>query len=402
MLNFRRQKRIYLDYAAATPVRAEVFSVMAPHFTQLFANPSAIHQEGQLARRVVEKARLDVARVLGVRPDDVSWTGSGTEANNLAILGYLKQLTAEAGKHYSELEIVTTAIEHPSVLEACREASSLGVTVKYVPVQEDGRIDRTALLSVLSPKTALLVFSYVNSEIGTIEDVRTITRLVRAYNDEHATKIKIHLDAAQAPLWLPCKPEQLGVDMIALDAGKCYGPKGIGVLARRHGIDLQPVVVGGGQELGLRAGTENVPAIVGASKAIVLAQEGFLDRANKVAKLRDYALAALSAIEGVAVNGSVTHRVANNVNVSIDGVEAEFAVVTLDVAGIACSTKSACGTGKGAGSSVVRTITGSNERALSSLRLTLGEETTLREIDRTLAVLKEHIKKTRAFKEKLT
>lgn len=402
MFTFRRQKRIYLDYAAATPVRAEVLATMQPYFSSNFANPGAIHQEGQLARRAVEKARLEVARVLGVRTDDVIWTGSGTEANNLAILGYLRQLTEAQAIPYSELEIITTAIEHPSVLEACEQARKLGASLKQVAVDGEGRINRTALKELLTPKTALVVFSYVNSEIGTVEDVRAVTRLVREFNEEHTCHIKVHLDAAQAPLWLPCKLEQLGVDMITLDAGKCYGPKGIGVLARRHGVSLQPVVLGGGQERGMRSGTENVPYILGAAKAIVIAQEEFIRRADTTQKIRDYAIKALTAIDGVLVNGSILSRVANNVNISITGVEAEFAVVTLDLAGIACSTKSACGAGKGVGSSVVRTITGSDERAISSLRFTLGEDTTKGSIDRLATVLEDHISKTRAFAKKMT
>ena len=399
MFDFGRSKRIYLDYAAATPVRREVFSVMEPFFSDKFANPSAIHTEGQAARAAVEASRLSVARILGVRPEGIVWTASGTESNNLAIYGLIRALKEGSERDFSDIEIITTVIEHPSILEAVEHLKSHGVTVHYVSVNESGRIDTTELTSLLSKQTALVTFSYVNSEVGVIEDVKKITRLVRLFNKEHDVNILTHLDAAQAPLWLPCSLSQLGVDLLSLDAGKCCGPKGVGVLAFKHGISLKGIILGGGQESGLRSGTENTPLIVGAAKAFEIAQATHTERSEKVSTIRDYAFGKLSNIEGVHINGSQEERVANNVNISIDGVEAEFAAITLDVAGIACSTKSACGSGKGEGSSVVRTLTDSDERATTSLRFTFGEQTTKSEIDKLVTALRGHILKTRAFGE---
>lgn len=399
MEDVSKPKRIYLDQAAATPVHPEVFEAMEPYFTVQYGNPSATHAEGRQARRAIETARESMARILGARSNDVVWTGSGTEANNLAMYGYLQALMATTGQSLDTLEVITTAVEHPSILEPLEHLATQGLTLKYAPLTADGRIDRAAFTKLLSERTALVTFAYVNSEIGTVEDVKKISRRVRLFNQAHGTNIKIHLDAAQAPLWLPCSLSQLGVDLIALDAGKCYGPKGVGLLAYKHGVNLHGQIRGGGQERELRAGTENTPLIVGAAEAFVRAQADHEARAERVAAVRDHAIAALTAIAGVHLNGSETDRVANNVNVSIDGVEAEFAAVTLDVAGIACSTKSACGSGKGPGSHVVRTITGSGERATTALRFTLSEDTTKGEIDQLVTVLKAHIEKTRTFKD---
>jgi cysteine desulfurase len=398
MFNFGTKKRIYMDYAAATPVRPEIVSLMQPFLSDDFANPGAIHQEGVQAKAAVEDARLEVARTLEVRPEAVYFTASGTESNNLAIAGVIEARRQE-GEEYADMEVLTTAIEHPSVIEVLNHYASLGVKVTEVSVGEDGVLDLNDLKNKLSHKTVLITTAFVNSEIGSIAPVRPIVRAVAAYNKEEGAKIVVHLDAAQAPLWLSCSVSQLGVDIMSLDAGKCYGPKGVGVLALRRGVELVPTFFGGGQERGLRPGTENVPLIVGAARAIKLAQDSYKERAEKVSALRDQAIEKLTKIEEVEVNGSAAERVANNVNVSIAGVEAEFAAITLDTAGIACSTKSACGSGRGTGSAVVRAITGDDERARTSLRFSFGEGTTAAEIDTLVSILTEHITKTRAFNE---
>lgn len=373
---------------------------MQPFFATHFANPSAIHTEGKLARQVIDDARQKVARILSIRESGVIWTASGTEANNLAIYGLLRHLIEEEGRSYKDIEIISTEIEHSSVIEVLKHIETLGVEIKYVKLHEDGQIDLKDLEAHLSTKTALITFSYVNSEIGVVQHVKQITRAVRLFNDKHQVSVKTHLDAAQGPLWLSCQLEQLGVDMLSLDAAKCYGPKGVGLLACRQGLKLKGLVLGGGQERGLRGGTENTPLIVGAAESIKIAQEGYAERSASVGKLRDYCIAELSKIDGVVLNGSVEDRVANNINVSIDGVESEFAAITLDTAGISCSTKSACGSGKSGGSQVIRAITGDDKRATTSLRFTLGEGSTKNEIDIMISVLKKHVEKTRSFAKK--
>lgn len=397
----RGNKRVYLDYAAATPVSEEVASEMSPYWSHQFANPSAIHREGVAARRAIETAREQLARKLGVRSEGVIFTGSGTESNNIAIAGTLEHRHA-AGTAYADMEVLTTAIEHPSVREVLRAYEARGVTVRMLPVDEFGRVVQSELAGCLSKRTVLVTVGYVNSEIGTIQPLSAIGRAVRAFEKEHSVRIVFHSDAAQAPLWLPCQFPALGIDALSLDAGKCYGPKGVGVLVLKHGVSLKPVMYGGGQELGLRSGTEATPLIVGAVQALLSAQSGHVELAARVSRLRDQCIKACLAIDGVVLNGSPKERVANNVNISMSGVEAEFAVISLDAAGFAVATKSACSGKKGGGSEVIRATSGDQERSETSLRITLGRATTASEIDSFVKALSAHIGTTRTAQASLT
>lgn len=397
----KEKKRIYLDYAAATPMREVVRTIIHKHFKEVYGNASAIHREGALAKSRLEESRLRLARLLKVRPQGIIFTGSGTESNNLALLGLLERLEV-LGTNFADMEVISTPLEHPSVGEVLTKLTERGVRVHMVNVGEDGRIDVEQLQALLNERTALVTCAYANSEIGVVQDVKRIARVVKQYNTEHQSDIKVHIDAAQAPLWLPCQFDVLGVDMISLDAGKCYGPKGVGVLAMRHGVELSGVLLGGGQEHGLRPGTENVPLILGAVKAFEIAQEEYETRSTKIAALRDTYIQKLLAIEGVVLNGSKEHRIANNINISATGINGEFAVVTLDEKGIAISTKSACSGARGGGSTVVKAISGDEARALSTLRITLGEETTEHELDYFVSTLRIHIQKTRAAHATLT
>ncbi len=390
----KKKKRIYLDYAAATPLRKDVADVMRPYERVHFANPSAIHSEGVFVRNTIEEARLRLARLLKIRPAGVVFTGSGTESNNLAIIG-LARYRYDQGCPYDEMEVVSTRIEHPSVLKSLEYLQGLGVTVRYVDVNDQGLIVAESLQKALSTKTILVTFAYANSEVGVIQNVGKLARTVRSFAKEHEIDIAIHLDVAQAPLWLPCEIDRLHVDMMTLDAGKCYGPKGVGVLAMRHGIKISPVLYGGPQERGLRPATENIPGIIGAAEALCIAQNTFKQRSKQVTALRDRAIDTLLQIEGVILNGSKEYRIANNINISIPGIDSEFAVVSLDVAGVACSTKSACSSTEGGGSTVVQEITNDKARASSTIRFSLGESTTQKEIDIAIDILKRHIYKMR-------
>lgn len=396
-----KKKDIHLDYASATPVAKEVLRAMMPYFSDIWANPSALHKGALRARTAIESARGEIARILKIRPHGIIFTSGGTESNNHALLGLVEKLH-EAGRAYEEIEIITTHIEHPSILEMCDVLARRGVGIHMVAVTETGKIALKHLESLLSPRTVLVTCAYVNSEIGVVQDVKRITRAVRAYTTEHKTNILVHLDASQAPLWLSCEMDMLGVDMMTLDSGKCYGPKGVGVLALRHGVTLAPVLYGGGQERGLRSGTENTALIVGCSTALVRAQATWKSRADNVILLRDFMIdELLTRIPGAVLNGSPTDRVSNNVNISIPGIDTEFAVITLDAHGISASTKSACGASDSGGSSVVRTITGDDARATSTIRFTLGETTTKDELKKAITVLSTHIYSMRAFVETL-
>lgn len=380
--------RVYLDYAAATPVRAEVQAVIVEHVAATYGNASAIHQEGQQAKAVLEAARKHVAETAKIRPEGVIFTGSGTESNNLAIIGVIEALH-QAGRAYSDMEIVSTKIEHPSVLATLSALEHKGVQVLYANLTETGLIDQEQFKQQLSPQTVLCTFAYANSEVGVVQPLRALSRIIKAYSKKEGTSIVFHTDAAQAPLWLSCTLEALGVDMLSLDAGKCYGPKGVGILLTRGKVSLTAVLFGGSQEAGLRPATENVPSIAGAAEAFALAQAEYTVQAERITKLRNEAIATLSTLEGVVVNGDEIERIANNINISLLGYDSEFAVVSLDAVGIACSTRSACAGADGGGSSVVRAIYNDEARAQSTIRFTLGLKTTATDLARIKPALQD-------------
>jgi cysteine desulfurase len=385
---FLSPRRIYLDNAAATPLIPAARVAMQPWLTKSYGNASAIHEEGKAARSAVEAAREKIARVLEVKSGSVFFTGSGTESNNLAILGYLKQCHFE-GRAYSDMEVLTTPIEHPSIMALIPELESLGVVVKQVSVTDVGSVTKTALMNVLSPKTVLVTFAYSNSEVGVVQPVHQLVRLIREHEKVHGTHVQIHLDAAQAPLYLPCSFSPLGVDSIALDAGKCGGPKGVGILGLRERERLTSISYGGGQEGGLRPGTENVAGIVGAAVAISAAAAGQAKRAIAVAAVRDAGLQYMAErLPQAVVNGPVgAERLANNINISLPGFDTEYAVVWLDKHGVAASTKSACAGAGGGKSHVVLALTHDEARASSTIRLSLNEATTVKELKRAIDIL---------------
>ena len=387
----RKGKRIHLDYASATPIHRHVQEAMIPFLRASWANPSAVYAEGVQVQTVIEAERLALARSLHVRQEDITFTSGGTEANNLALRGVVDFLKKTCS--LGDVEILTTAIEHPSILETLECLKKEGVTITNVPVDETGCIKIEAFKQLLNSRVKLCTFAYVNSEIGVIQDLKKITRIVRKWNEENEGKIVVHTDACQAPLWLPCALDALGVDLMTLDAGKCYGPKGVGVLVHRHWVSLSPTTHGGGQERGLRSGTESVLLIVGCVRALLWAQEGYESRSFAVAKLRDHLIKLLrEKIPNAVLNGSEEWRVVNNVNISLPSFDTEYATLYLDAKGIAVSTKSACGVGEGNGSYVVREISHDENRALSTLRFTLGEETKKSELDLVVRTLCEYIK----------
>lgn len=366
---------------------------MQPYHSGRSGNPSAVHREGREARLAIEESRTTVARLLGVKPAGVVFTSGGTEANNLAIIGYVLTLHA-TGRAFSTMEIITTAIEHPSVSGAVASLRERGVVVREVAVDSTGAIVPESFASALSENTVLCTFAYANSEIGVVQKVQTLARSVRAFEKVHpGVHIKIHLDAAQAPLWLPCDLPRLDIDILTLDGAKCGGPKGSGAVVLRKGVSLAPVMYGGGQEGGVRPGTENVAGIVGLACALALAQLNYVGRAKKVAAIRDAGILLLTSLVPEAVlNGSTgDERIANNINVSIPGLDSEYAVVVLDSKGVAASTKSACAGAGGGVSTVVAELGVGDARARSTIRFTLGEETTLADLKHVCTLLREHV-----------
>lgn len=393
----KTKKRVYLDNAAATQIRPEVLDAMLPFLTENFGNAGSIHQEGIKVAKALEESRVKVARTLEIKSSGVFFTGNGTESNNLAILGRLCYLQQKTGLSFQEMEVITTKIEHPSIIEVVHELERLGVTVRYVAVDEAGLISQSDLQQKLSARTVLVTFAYVNSEIGTVQPVHRLVRMVRKYEKTTGMSILVHLDAAQAPLWLPCAFKQLGVDMMALDGGKCHGPKGVGVLAMSKPVGLLPVTFGGGQENGLRPGTENVAGIVGMAKALEMAQVDYEKRAENVSKLRDDMIEfLLEKVPDLVLNGATGEaRVANNINVSLIGFDTEYATVYLDTQGVAVSTKSACAGAGGGASAVVMTTTSDVARAGTTLRFSLSEYTTKEDLENTVDVLVKFCQKMR-------
>lgn len=392
LIPFIKKKRIYLDYAAATPLAPAVAKVMRSYERELFGNAGAIHEDGRAAKAAITAARQKIADTFFTQSQGVIFTSGGTEANNIAIGGVLERVQ-EGGTLWEEMEVITTLIEHPSITDTLAEYRKKGVKVHEVSVDENGLIDQKEFSALLSPKTVLITFAYANSEIGVVQDVKRISRLVRLYKKEQGRNtLFLHLDGSQAPLYLPCRMDSLGVDLLTLDAGKCHGPKGVGVLLIRGDVPLSPIIYGGGQEQGLRPGTEPTALLVGCAEALKLAQETYEKRKEKVAKIRDYGIALLQKeFPDVVINGSLTERIANNINISIPHVDGEYAVVSLDVEGVSASTRSACAGGKGGGSDVVRALGGSEDRAFGTIRLSLGEKTTKKDLIRVVAILKDHI-----------
>lgn len=392
-----KPRRIYLDLAAATPLWGGIKKVMAPFESVDFGNASSLHAEGRAAKRAVSDAREKVARILKSREDEVFFTSGGTEGNNTAIQGLI-QAVLRSGRKIDDCEVLTTGAEHPSILELIPVLRSWGVVVKQIPVDSEGLIKMHEFERLLSEKTVLVSIAYAGSELGVVQDVKKMTHIVRLHRKAHKTAFPyVHIDACQAPLYLPLAVDSLGVDIMVVDAGKFHGPKGVGILYKKHGVPMDPLLYGGGQEGGLRSGTENTALIVGCAEALRIAQADRVVRAERTQELRDYAFEKLCAsIDGIVVNGSRESRLPSNINISIPGIDGNFAVVVLDTKGIAVSTKSACSGASGSGSKAVYALGGDDARALSTIRATLGETTTRAELDRFVTELKRHVDKTRA------
>ncbi|KKT17334.1 MAG: cysteine desulfurase NifS [Candidatus Nealsonbacteria bacterium RIFCSPHIGHO2_01_FULL_43_31] len=385
--------KTYLDYAATTPCDPKVTRAMSVFLKKDFGNPSSIHNFGQKASMAIGGARQSVAEFLGCESEEIVFTGSATEADNLAIFG-----TVKASK-ITKPHIITSQIEHPAVLESCRELEKQGAEITYLPVNKDGVVEIAELKKALRPNTLLVSIIYANNEVGTIQPIAEIGELIgHAMSSGHRmSKIYFHTDAVQAANFLDCDVKKLGVDLLTLSAHKIYGPKGIGALYVKKGTPIAPVIYGGGHERGLRSGTENVAGIVGLGQAIKEIQNPKLKIQNiKIRQFRDKLIKTiLKIIPGSRLNGSLTQRLANNVNISFDGAEGEAIIVMLDQKGIAASTGSACSSGSLEPSHVLLAMGLSEEQAHGSLRLTLGKLTTQQDIEKVFKVLPTVIQRLR-------
>lgn len=368
-------KTVYLDHAATTPLRREVVNAMYPHLVETYGNPSSLHERGRRARAVLEAARGQVAILLGVHPGEVVFTGSGTEANNLAVVGAARAARGE-GRH-----VLISQIEHPSILAAGERLREDGFAVEYVPVDGEGFVDASALLRMVQSDTTLVSVMYANNEIGVVEPIREIAAGLRErFGGERGPLF--HTDACQASGQLPLSPSHLGVDLMTINGSKVYGPKGIGALYVRAGVRIEPQVVGGHQELGRRAGTENVALAVGFAAALDIALRSETTMRGRLTALRDHLIRRIEErVPGAVLNGPRDRRLPNNVHFSIPHIEGESLLLLLDRDGISASTGSACSSHNLAPSHVLRAIGQEDELIHGSIRLTLGEENTEDDIE---------------------
>lgn len=369
-------RTVYADYAATTPVLPEVLDAMLPYFCRQFGNPSSIYSLGREAHAALDRAREQTALLLGARPEEIFFTSGGSEADNWAIRGAAYAQRGR-GRH-----IVASAFEHHAVLHTLAALEREGFEVTYLPVPPDGVLDPAALTAALRPDTTLVTLMYANNEIGTIQPVGALAAIARAHG------ALFHTDAVQAAGHLPIDVAAQGIDLLSLSAHKFGGPKGVGALFVRKGLRPARLIEGGAQEKGRRAGTENIPGIVGLGEAAARSADSMEARAARVQALRDLLLDGLLAkIPGASLNGDRYRRLPGNINLSFRGVEGESLLVLLDAEGICASAGSACAAGSLEPSHVLRAIGLPDEAARSTLRLTLGAGSTKADVDAILAAL---------------
>ncbi len=379
-------QRIYLDNAATTPTHPEVVKAMLPFFSDGFGNPSSLHAYGQEAKKAIEEARTKVAELIGARSDEIIFTSGGTEADNFALKG-IAFASENKGNH-----IITTPLEHHAVLEVCKYLKTRGFKISYLPVDKYGLVDPDDVKKAITSKTILISIMHANNEVGTIQPVEQIGDIAKQAG------IHFHSDAVQTVGHIPVNVDKLKVDLLAISGHKLYGPKGVGALYVRKGTKLVPLIHGGEQEKRRRAGTENLPGIVGLGKAVELAGEELNQEAERLTRLRDKLVRGLlEKIPHLQLNGHPVRRLPNNVNIGVDFVEGESMLLSLDLEGIAVSTGSACSSASLEPSHVLLALGLPPEQAHGSLRLSLGRENTEADVDRVLEVTPAIVARLRAM-----
>ena len=376
---------IYMDHAATTPVDPEVLAAMLPYFNERFGNPSSIYRLGRQSYDALETAHETVARMLGCRPVEIIFTGSGSEADNLAIKGvaYAKR---RRGNH-----IISTTIEHHAVLHTCQQLEREGFRVTYLPVDATGLVNPDDVAAAITDETALVTMMYANNEVGTIQPIAEIGRICRA------RRVPFHTDAVQAGGLLDLDVNTLGVDLLTLSAHKFYGPKGVGILYARQGTRIQPQILGGSQERNRRAGTENVPGAVSAAVALERAQTTRASESSRLAALRDRLITNLLQIPDTRLTGHPERRLPNNASFAFEGVEGESLLLNLDLIGVAASSGSACTTGSVEPSHVLMAMGVPEGATRGHLRLTLGHSSDDGDVDFVLERLPAIVERLRAL-----
>ncbi len=363
-------KRVYLDNAATTPLTPEVAKTMCKALEELYGNPSSTHALGQAAKVELIMARKTISDELNCKPREIIFTSGGTESDNLAIIGY-----ALKNKHKGN-HIISTNIEHNAVLGPLKWLEQNGFKVTYIKVEQNGIVDPQKIYDQITPETILVSVIYANNEIGTIQPIVEIGAKCRE------KEIVFHTDACQAVCSLPIDVEALNVDLMTINGSKIYGPKGVGALYKRQGIELEPIIRGGGQEFEMRGGTENVPTIMAFAQAVKIARTNIAPKNAELTKLRDLIIEqVLGGLEKVTLNGDRKNRLVNNINFTFDGIEAEVLMARLDMEGICVSAGSACASGSVKPSHVILAIGIPYEKAHGTIRISLGYQNTQKEIE---------------------
>lgn len=397
----RRQKNIHLDFLGTTPVDKKIFKKMKGFFSVDFYNPSSIYMDAKKIKDLIEEYRKKIAKILQVKNTEIIFTNGGTESINLAILGIAKKFQIP-NPNPQKLHMVSTKIEHPAVLESLKEAERLGAKVTYLDVDEEGIINIEDFKKSLSEETKLVAIGYANSEIGVIQDISRIGREILKFKNILKRSEEdfpfFFCDASQAGLTLDLNVNRLKVDMMTLDGSKIYGPKANGCLIKKNYVEISPILFGGGQEWGLRAGTENVAGIIGFCEALILASRKKEKDKKHFEKLQKYMLEKIAKeipeaeLNGVSSSTSLrASRLSNNINICIKGLNSEFAVIMMDEFGINCSSMTACKSMKGNGQSYVIEALGKPKCVGSSLRFSFGRKTTRKDIDKTIKALRKTV-----------
>ena len=371
-----------MDHSATTATDPAVTQAMLPYFSEKYGNPSSLYTIGRQARRAIEEARQNVSGLIGAKKEEIIFTGSGTESDNLAIKGYALKNRGK-GDH-----IITSSIEHHAVLHTCKYLEKNGFKVTYLPVSKEGMVDPGDVEKAITPQTILITIMHANNEIGTIQPIEEIGKIAK---EKHIT---FHTDAIQTLGKIPVNVDSLGVAMLSISAHKIYGPKGVGALYIRKGTSIEPLLHGGGHERNIRSSTENVPGIVGFGKACELAKEHLPHEAN-LATLRDSLIKGVLNIKDSYLNGHPAKRLPNNANFRFSFIEGESMILNLDMKGVAASTGSACSSTSLEPSHVLMAIGLRPEEAHGSLRLTLGRENTQEDVDYVISVLPDIVNKLR-------
>jgi len=383
---------IYLDNAASTAVHPEVVKEMLPYFDVQYGNPSSIHQFGRKAKNAIQKARKQVSALIGAEPDEILFTSGGTESNNTILYGVpkLHEMTHVNFKLENN-HIITSSIEHEAVLKPCKKLEEMGLKITYIPVDEHGIVDYNDVANSITENTVLVSIMFANNEVGTIQPIKEISEICKKY------QIPLHTDAVQAVGKVPINVKELGVDALSVSSHKINGPKGIGALFIKKGLRVSPQILGGGQENGMRSGTENVASIVGFGKACEIAKERLNENISHFQTLHSTMLSrVIKEISHVKLNGHSEKRIFNNIHLTFMGVNGEDLIIKLDEHGIAASTGSACSMHTQKASHVLKAMGFNHEQITGSLRMSFGYLNTLDEVEQTIDVLKKVVSELRS------